>query len=129
MAGLRVIDGSRRGLADGPRGPHDGDMEARVARLEEDMREVKNLLNDKVMPLLVRIDERLAHTATKTEMTEGFTHLGERLNHAATKADLAEKPGKAYLWTVLAVLVAAILAAVSAGVAIGPVIWQNMPKP
>lgn len=109
MAQLRIIDGSRTGLVNGPRGPHDDDMEARVARLEEDMREVKSLLNDKVVPMLVRIDERL--------------------NHTATKADLAEKPGKGYLWTVLAVLVAAILAAVSAGVTIGPIVWQNMPKP
>lgn len=43
-------------------------MDARVGRLEADMRDVKAVLNDTVVPVLARIDERLNHTATKAEM-------------------------------------------------------------
>ncbi|WP_299439120.1 hypothetical protein [uncultured Rhodospira sp.] len=45
-----------------------GDMDERVGRLEVDMRDVKAVLNDTVVPVLARIDERLNHTATKAEL-------------------------------------------------------------
>ncbi len=66
------------------------DLEPRVAHLEEDMRDVKATLA-RLEPMIVRIDATL--TAT--------------LPHLATRAELADKPGKAYLWGVLAVLIAA----------------------
>jgi hypothetical protein len=72
-------------------------MEARVARLEEDMREVKAILAQ-MLPMIVRIDATIPHLATK--------------------AELAGKPGKAYLWGVLAVLLAAYAAGLAAIAAI-----------
>jgi hypothetical protein len=68
-------------------------MEARVARLEEDMRDVKAILG-RLEPMLIRVDEKL--TAT--------------LPTLATKAELADKPGKAYLWTIMGVLIATVIA-------------------
>jgi hypothetical protein len=76
------------------------ELEPRVARLEDDMREVKGTLS-RLEPMIVRIDATL--TAT--------------LPHLATKAELADKPGKAYLWGVLAVLIAAYAAGL-AGLAV-----------
>jgi len=76
------------------------DLEPRVARLEEDMRDVKATLA-RLEPMIGRIDATL--TAT--------------LPHLATRAELAEKPGKAYLWGVLAVLIAAYAAGL-AGLAV-----------
>ncbi|MBP2301537.1 hypothetical protein [Azospirillum picis] len=88
-------------------------MEQRVAKLETDVGEIKRLLSDQIMPMLIRIDERLngamAQAASKADLA---TVKGELLEK------LAEKPGKSYLWTVLAVLVGAILAAVAAGVSL-----------
>lgn len=46
-------------------GPHDSGMEARVARLEEDMKEVKQVLG-RLEPMLIRMDERLNHLPDKT---------------------------------------------------------------
>lgn len=100
-------------LVTGGGGPHPPDMEQRVARLETDVGEIKRLLGDQLMPMMIRIDERLngalSQMATKADLA---TAKGEVLEK------LAEKPGKSYLWTVLAVLVGAILAAVAAGVSL-----------
>jgi hypothetical protein len=74
----------------------DPGLEARVARLEEDVREIKGTLAQ-MLPMLVRIDATMPHLATK--------------------AELAEKPGKAYLWSVMAVLLAAYAAGL-AGLAV-----------
>lgn len=65
-------------------------MEARIARLEEDMRDVKATVGRLEMAI-VRIETLL--TAT--------------LPHLATKAELAEKPSKTYMWGILAVLLTA----------------------
>lgn len=95
---LSHTEDAMRGLEKRGGPPHDGGMDdviRRVGALEGDMKEVKGLLADKVVPMLVRIDERL--------------------NHSATKAELAEKPGKAYLWAVLGVLIATVLAATVGG--------------
>ena len=72
---------------------YDPRMEARVARLEEDMREVKVILAQ-MLPMIIRIDATVPHLATK--------------------AELAEKPGKVYLWGVLSVLLAAYAAGLAA---------------
>lgn len=85
----------------GPQGaPYAPDLERRVIRLEDDVRDMKSVLGQ-VVPMLVRIQ----------------TTLDSTLPHLATKAELAEKPGKAYLWGVLAVLIAAMTASYGAGLA------------
>jgi hypothetical protein len=58
-------------------------METRITRLEEDMREVK------------------------TGVIEIKAMLTATLPHLAAKAELAEKPGKTYMWGILAVLLTA----------------------
>lgn len=68
-------------------------MEARVAPLEDDMRKVKAILAQ-MLPMIVRIDATMPHLATK--------------------AELADKPGKFYLWAVLAALLAAYAAGLAA---------------
>jgi len=75
-------------------------LEARVGRLEEDMREVRATLGQ-MLPILVRIDTTLPHLATKAELQ-------------ALRVELAEKPSKTYLWAVLAVLVTAYGAGLAA---------------
>jgi hypothetical protein len=68
------------------------------------MREMKSVLGQ-IVPVLARIDATLSgtlpHLATKAEL----------------RAELADKPGKAYLWAVIGVLVAAIIASYGAGLA------------
>ena len=73
--------------------PYDPRMEARVARLEDDMREVKAVLT-RIEPLIIRIDATMPHLATK--------------------AELAEKPSKTYMWGVLGVLITAYAAGLAA---------------
>jgi hypothetical protein len=79
-------------------------MDARVTRLENNVREVKATLAQ-MLPMIVRIDATLPHLATKAELTELRSELGP---------ELADKPGKAYLWAVLAVLLAAYAAGLAA---------------
>jgi hypothetical protein len=79
-------------------------LEARVGRLEEDMREVRAMLGQ-MLPILVRIDATLPHLATKAELAELRTEV---------TAKLAEMPSKTYLWAVLAVLVTAYGAGLAA---------------
>jgi hypothetical protein len=71
-------------------GPYDRGMEARISRLEENMREVKSAVA-RLEATTIRIEAMLAAT----------------LPHLATKAELAEKPGKTYMWGILAVLLTA----------------------
>jgi hypothetical protein len=52
-------------------------MEARVARLEDDMREVKAVLT-RIEPMIVRIDATMPHLATKAELADlGSSLRGE----------------------------------------------------
>ena len=96
-----------------PPGHYGPTLEARVSRLEEDMRDMKAAngrlevtLSD-VRQGLTRIETLLAamlpHLATKAELAEVL----KTLPHLATKEELAEKPGKTYLVGLLAVLLAA----------------------
>jgi hypothetical protein len=71
-------------------GPYDRGMEARISRLEEDMRDVKSAVG-RLEATTIEIKAMLAAT----------------LPHLATKAELAEKPGKTYMWGILAVLLTA----------------------
>jgi hypothetical protein len=84
-------------VAGGSGSPYNPDMEARITRLEEDMREVKATgvrLEAAVIRIEAMLTATLPHLATKAELAE-------------TKAMLAEKPGKTYMWGILAVLLTA----------------------
>jgi len=75
----------------GPHGPYyDPLMEARVSRLEEEMRE-----------------EKAARARLEAAVLRVETILTTTLPHLATKADLAEKPSKTYMWGILGVLLTA----------------------
>ena len=87
--------------------PYDPDHEARISRLEDDMREVKSTLGQ-MLPVLVRIDATLSatlpHLATKAEVADLRTEM--KSDFAELRVQLAEKPSKTYLWGVLATLIA-----------------------
>ena len=78
-----------------------------MTRLEDDMREVKGILAQ-MLPMIVRIDATMPHLATKAKL--------EQLRYELS-SQIADKPGKLYLWGVLAALLAAY-AAGSAAVAL-----------
>jgi len=71
------------------------------------MREVKGILAQ-MLPMIVRIDATMPHLATKAKL--------EQLRYELS-SQIADKPGKLYLWGVLAALLAAY-AAGSAAVAL-----------
>jgi hypothetical protein len=89
-------------------GPYDPLMEARVSRLEEDMREVKATL-PRMEAAIVRIEATLAatlpHLATKADLAELRTEL--KADIARLDVKLADKPGRVYMWGILAVLLTA----------------------
>jgi hypothetical protein len=83
-------------------------MEARVSRLEEHMGDVKSAI--------ASLDARVARV--EIAVIEIKAMLAATLPHLATKAEVAElrtdmvagfadKPGKAYMWGILAVLLTA----------------------
>ena len=90
-------------------------LEARMTRQEESVGEVKGVLGQ-LVPLVTRIDailtSTLPHLATRAELAtldaKWETRFGE------LRAELAEKPSKAYLWGVLAALIAAYAAGLGA---------------
>ena len=61
---------------------------------------------------LVRLETGL--TDLRQTVTRIETMFATALPHLATKADLAEKPSKAYLWGVLAVLLTAYASGLAA---------------
>ena len=99
-------------------------MASRLSRVENDVRDLKDTLAD-LKTIVVRMDARLdavlPHLATKADLATMETRLGAMdarldatLPHLATKADLvqlevklADKPGKTYMWGVLAALLTA----------------------
>jgi len=87
--------------------PYDPHLELRVSRLEDDMREMRSVLGQ-IVPMLARIDATLTGT---------LPHLATRAELSELRAELADKPGKAYLWAVVGVLVGAIIASYAAGLA------------
>jgi hypothetical protein len=84
--------------------PYDPSMEARLARLEEDMRDVKASLHD-VREAVIRLEALFTATVP---------HLATKADVLATRADLAEKPSKAYMWGILAVLLTAYASGLAA---------------
>lgn len=84
--------------------PYDPSMELRITRLEDDMRDVKGAVS--------RLETSLADV--RQSVTRIETMFAATIPHLATKADLADKPGKAYLWAVLAVLLTAYASGLAA---------------
>jgi hypothetical protein len=88
--------------------PYDPRMEARVSRREEHMGDVKSAITSldartaRVELAIVRIEAMLAatlpHLATRAEVAELRTEM---------VAGFADKPGKTYMWGILAVLLTA----------------------
>jgi hypothetical protein len=86
----------------GPHGaPYDPLMEARVSRLEADMRD-EQAARARLEAAVLRIETILTTTlpflATKADVAE---------LRADIEAKLADKPGKTYMWGILAVLLTA----------------------
>jgi len=75
------------------------------------MREVKAILAQ-ILPMIIRIDATLPHLATKAELAQVRSDLTSEI--AQVRSELADKPGKAYLWAMLAVLLAAYAAGLAA---------------
>jgi hypothetical protein len=68
-------------------------MEARVSRLKDSMLDVKGSV--------VRLESVVA------ELKVMVARIEAQIPYLATKADLADKPGKAYMWGILAALLTA----------------------
>jgi hypothetical protein len=68
-------------------------MEARVSRLEDGMLDVKGSVG--------RLELAVA------ELKVMVARIDAQIPYLATKADLADKPGKAYMWGILAALLTA----------------------
>jgi hypothetical protein len=98
--------------------PYDPRMEARVSRLEEGMRDVQSAigrLDDRMGTLeerMGRLEDRMSRI--ELAVAEIKAMLAATLPHLATKAEVAElrtemvagfadKPGKTYMWGILAV--------------------------
>ena len=100
-------------------GPYDPAMEIRVSRLEEDMRDVKSSIA-RLDATTARIE--MTTVEIKAMLAATLPHLATKAELAATRADvqtlrtelksdiatgLAEKPGKTYMWGILAALLTA----------------------
>jgi hypothetical protein len=92
-------------------GPYDPALEARVSRLEEDMRESRTAWS-RAEASLARIEATLPHLATKAHVAELRAEMEQRITGVEVtigrvETQLAEKPGRTYLWGILGVLLAA----------------------
>jgi len=117
-------------VAGGDPPSYDPNMEARVARLEEDMREVKAVLL-RLEPMIVRMDAIITTTlpqlSTKAELAAVRSELKQEIAEGRSeswqqitelrgelRAGLAEKPSKTYMWGVLTALITAYAAGLAA---------------
>jgi hypothetical protein len=95
--------------------PYIAPREEDVAKLEEEMRDVKTVLS-RLEPLIVRIDAALTstlqHLATRSQVGADISSLRIDMTQK-----LFELPTKTYMWGVLAVLVTAYTAGL-AGLAV-----------
>lgn len=94
----------RARLGGGSGGPHDPGMEARVAALEADMRDVKDILA-RMEPLLRSIDERLGRLETRVGAVEVQVRKIEN-DFARLEGRVSQLPTT---WTLLAAIVATIM--------------------
>lgn len=89
--------------------------EARIDRLEVRLDAFDDRLRH-VEEIVIRIDERLAAIlptlATKAELAEFKADVSDRFGEIG--AQLADKPGRLYMWGVMAALTAAYTAALAA---------------
>jgi hypothetical protein len=92
--------------------------EARIDRLEEDMREIRTTLA-RLEPMITRIDAVMPLLATKAELADLRSEM--TTGFAALRVELADKPGKVFLATAIGVLLVAYAAGL-AGLAALPVI-------
>ena len=83
------------------------EVKATTSRLEAMLADVRQSRHPASRP---RLTATLPHFATKVEMAEVL----KTLPHLATRAELADKPGKAYLVSLLAVLITAYAAGLAA---------------
>jgi hypothetical protein len=81
--------------------------EARINRLDEDIRDIKASLA-RLEPIIIRIDATLPHLTTKAELATGLSGVTDAL---------ADKPGRTYLWVVFGTLIVAYAAGL-AGLAV-----------
>lgn len=103
-------------LAGGGEPPDNGSMlEERVAHLEQDMSQVKEVLG-RLEPMIARIDERTKHTVTKEELQ------AVRGDVAGLSATIKSLPGRGF--TIATVI--AIVALVIATIAMVPAIQQGI---
>ncbi len=97
--------------------------EDRLGRVEEDVREIKTTLAG-LVPLINRIDERLntglPHPATKAELADLRTEL---------LTALADKPGRGYLWGVMAAMVGAQAVALAAAALVFSIVQARLQPP
>jgi len=88
------FNGSKPGpVAKPPGNGDDGGMDdvlRRITALEGEMKEVKNLLSDKLLPLMIRIDERTGNAATKADVGR----IDERLKDMPTAKEFGELKGR-----------------------------------
>ena len=88
-------------------GPYDPSVEPRLARVEADMRDLRQDMKE-LLAMVGQIQATLPHLATKAQVAELRAELRD---------EFAGKPSKLYMWGVLGVLVAAIMALYGAGLA------------
>jgi gamma-glutamyl:cysteine ligase YbdK (ATP-grasp superfamily) len=91
-------------------GRYGPDIEPRLSRVELDVRDLKDTqadLKSIVARIEAKLDAVLPYLATKADLTNMQAKLDATLPHLATKADLADKPGKTYMWGILAALLTA----------------------
>jgi hypothetical protein len=75
-------------------------LASRLSRVEGDAHDLKTVLGElKVM--VARIDAQIPHLATKAEIA------GLQVKIAGLEVKLADKPGKTYMWGILAALLTA----------------------
>lgn len=75
-----------------------------MTRVEGEVRDIRSIL-EQMLPMLIRIDAIV--TAT-------LPHLATKAEPEALRGELAEKPGTAYLWGILATLIATYAGALAA---------------
>ena len=73
--------------------PYHRDLEVRVSRVENDVRDIKDTLGD-IKIMLARIDAQIPYLATKAEI-------------GGLEVKLADKPGKTCMWGIMTALLAA----------------------
>ena len=81
-------------------GSHEPGWEGRVARLEADVTEVKGSSGR----LEAAVDDL---RSTVGDLRVMVARIDAQIPYLATKADLEEKPGKTYMWGIMAALLTA----------------------